>query len=602
MCQKQILKEINDSEPFLNLKKEKRYLFGNLKSLPKRYLLLEIMNNCREVQFYRNKTVGKKSLMEFDGFTFHVNKKNLYHCSQEGCPVYVRRTDDNKYFYCNKWEHEHDFNLKYFIREERNAKIEEVLNDPRNQKKTPSELATIVIDQCNDNITVKSLSNQISQKIKKMEEEEVKTNIKEKGLFKLVSQDDMIIYGNPKCIEKFQYTKILFVDGTFKVCPKNWYQLYTFHGLVDNKRTTFFYCLLKNKERSTYEKMFKEINTLTHGLAFTQKYTLMGDFEILLFDFLGNNVVKKCCQFHFCQCIERKAKKIIYKSKEEKKKGKKLKKELMSLSICPRHLVKDMFDRLKEKYKDYELIKYFETNYISDKKDGCPIDYWNVSEEQHRTNNFSESFNREIRHYFTVSSYFRTTSKPSIEVFESTLFQYIDYLEKNQKLKRTRRRNIVLECKNELIKNINKYHNLFKSNELFIVLKSIMAMGKHKAKKRIDNTITEEDSDGEEVFIDEEYFETKKDEDIDNIDDEDGIGNDIEEIKEEINKANRKKEEDIQRISFTSLKEKMEENGIIDSETNELLLKSVKETFRNENRKDDKKPKINKKGKEGHYV
>ncbi len=57
--------------------------------------------------------------------------------------------------------------------------------------------------------------------------------------------------------------------------------------------------------------MFNWINDATEGGIYEREYTLMGDFEILLFDFLPDKVTKKCCQFHFCQGIERREKKII---------------------------------------------------------------------------------------------------------------------------------------------------------------------------------------------------------------------------------------------------------------------------------------------------
>ena len=66
------------------------------------------------------------------------------------------------------------------------------------------------------------------------------------------------------------------------------------------------------------------------------------------------------------------------------------------------------------------MLKYFDENYIQ--KDGYPKESWNVCGEEHRTNNISESFNRELNHYCKQSNYFNGTINTSVLLFEGTLF------------------------------------------------------------------------------------------------------------------------------------------------------------------------------------
>jgi len=282
--------------------------------------------------------------------------------------------------------------------------------------------------------------------------------------------------------------------------------------------------------------MFNIIDEKTDGGIHDREFTLMGDFEIMGFNFLSDKVKRKCCQFHFCQCIERKSKKIRSSSKEERKMKNRIKKELMALSILPMDAVEDTFKYIKEKYGQHPLIEYFEKNFMTNKQ--YPIDSWNVNKEEHRTNNISESFNRELRHYFKRSNYFSGGKRPRLMVFEAILFGYMDYKSKCKSMKVSSKRNIVSECKTALIMNLSKHLPLFKTMEdlLFMAI-TIMKLGKHKAKKEEAPKETEaknvkvgvEKKEETQVIIDEEYFEIENVEDIDNIDGEDGIGNDINE-------------------------------------------------------------------------
>lgn len=64
---------------------------------------------------------------------------------------------------------------------------------------------------------------------------------------------------------------------------------------------------MKNKKRELYKKIFDKIDEKTGGKLFQRKLTIMGDFEILNFNFFNDELVtKKCCSFHFCECLERK--------------------------------------------------------------------------------------------------------------------------------------------------------------------------------------------------------------------------------------------------------------------------------------------------------
>jgi hypothetical protein len=53
-------------------------------------------------------------------------------------------------------------------------------------------------------------------------------------------------------LEIFRKIKTVFVDGTFKSCPKLIYQLFTIHGVKYNNYFPLVFFLLPNKNSITY--------------------------------------------------------------------------------------------------------------------------------------------------------------------------------------------------------------------------------------------------------------------------------------------------------------------------------------------------------------
>jgi hypothetical protein len=75
------------------------------------------------------------------------------------------------------------------------------------------------------------------------------------------------------------YDKI-FVDGTFEICSKYFYQLFTIHGLKNERYIPLLFFLLPNKLSSTYEYLFRVliIKCATFNIDFNPK-TVVADFE-----------------------------------------------------------------------------------------------------------------------------------------------------------------------------------------------------------------------------------------------------------------------------------------------------------------------------------
>ena len=104
-------------------------------------------------------------------------------------------------------------------------------------------------------------------------------------------------------------------DGTFKVCPSFFYQLYTIHV---HKRGTVLpcvYALLPNKKTETYNRLFENIVLLRPNI---RPETCMLDYEQAVMTALTlkfPDILLTGCLFHFAQSIYRKIVELGYKTK-----------------------------------------------------------------------------------------------------------------------------------------------------------------------------------------------------------------------------------------------------------------------------------------------
>ena len=127
------------------------------------------------------------------------------------------------FLYTNEYVHHHEKDQRYDARIMRYNMMENLIENRHINKMSSMQMATEILQQTKEDIAVKSLSNKISSEIRKLEEmnEEKMEELVEDGnlQFSVTEDDDMRIYGNPDYFNRFKETKILFVDGTFKICP-----------------------------------------------------------------------------------------------------------------------------------------------------------------------------------------------------------------------------------------------------------------------------------------------------------------------------------------------------------------------------------------------
>lgn len=101
----------------------------------------------------------------------------------------------------------------------------------------------------------------------------------------------------------------IYLDGTFKVVPSIFCQLYSLHAFYKNQMMPLCFFLLPNKEKETYKRMFRLMINYAEslGLQFSPSKMQL-DFEVSALKAIKEcfpRTVLKGCAFHYTQAIYR---------------------------------------------------------------------------------------------------------------------------------------------------------------------------------------------------------------------------------------------------------------------------------------------------------
>ena len=223
-------------------------------------------------------------------------------------------------------------------------------------------------------------------------------------------QQRIIIYGTLKFIDFLRNCDSWFCDGTFRVVPDPFTQLYTIHAEKDGVIFPCIYALLPNKTEATYDRLFKkllEIEPLLNPLR------IMVDSEKAASNALEENFISVItgCFFHLSQNIFRHVQEqgLAVRYQEDNDFAISIK-MLASLAFVPEIDVLDSFIILMQQFPEgaIEIAKYFEKIYIGKVLPDLtrrvplfPIRIWNlhtrVNNRLSRTNNNVEGWHNAFR-------------------------------------------------------------------------------------------------------------------------------------------------------------------------------------------------------------
>jgi hypothetical protein len=205
-------------------------------------------------------------------------------------------------------------------------------------------------------------------------------------------------------------TDVILGDGTFFVCPKQFYQLYTLHAHVNGHYIPLLFGLLPNKTEAAYSTFLNAVIIQCDSMGLS----LQPEIVVLDFETAAHNAFKlsfplvmvRCCGFHFSQAVFRKLTQLGLKNRyvdRDDEVGKWLK-TCFGLPFLEPNAVEDAFtDDLMaeaepvpevESFADYLLDTYITST------SRFPPDMWAASPGERtfpRTTNAAEAYHRHLK-------------------------------------------------------------------------------------------------------------------------------------------------------------------------------------------------------------
>jgi hypothetical protein len=226
---------------------------------------------------------------------------------------------------------------------------------------------------------------------------------------------------NLKCLSE---SETLYVDGTFKVCPSLYTQLYSVHGLYKGHVVPLVYALLSDKKSATYYSLLNIIRDALArlGLLLNPK-CIMSDFESGLMEAVKlqfPHTQHLGCHFHFGQALWRKCQETgIASEYSENEIIRGFIKKCVALAFIPVSEVLSTFDILTNTLPndDRSKLDSFITYFFSTWLRGYNLNMWNKYNmaSENRTNNVLESWHSGLKRLLPTH--------PNIFVFVTALKQ-----------------------------------------------------------------------------------------------------------------------------------------------------------------------------------
>ncbi|BFZ03225.1 hypothetical protein BsWGS_06264 [Bradybaena similaris] len=243
----------------------------------------------------------------------------------------------------------------------------------------------------------------------------------------------MFMFGTAANLQLLQQHSHWFMDGTFKVAPSVFLQVFTVHALIDNRSIPLIYVLMGTKTQMDYERVFRKLLELRPSLTPT---SVLIDFEMATKNALSSvfpNVTILGCLFHLGQSLWRRIQNEglsgAYRDDENVKMYSKM---LIALSFVPLEDVGAAFDELNKSRPDNleNVYNYWEDNYIGRLRRHCrasplfPIAMWNmrtrVANGLPRTNNSIEGWHNAFQ--------------SSVACHHPTIYTLVDHFRREQDL------------------------------------------------------------------------------------------------------------------------------------------------------------------------
>ncbi|XP_003739324.1 uncharacterized protein LOC100899062 [Galendromus occidentalis] len=138
---------------------------------------------------------------------------------------------------------------------------------------------------------------------------------------------------------------VVHMDGTFRVVPKLFLQLYSLHAFYRGEIIPMAFFLLPNKQMETYGRMFSLLKNYAHTIGVTfNPPGFQLDFEVATFKSIEESfplATVRGCSLHFAQCLWRKVQDLALKHYYKDPNVKRLMRSVGALALVPLSHVDD---------------------------------------------------------------------------------------------------------------------------------------------------------------------------------------------------------------------------------------------------------------------
>ena len=183
-----------------------------------------------------------------------------------------------------------------------------------------------------------------------------------------VKNKDVFLFGTPLTAEAFAKAEFKSGDGTFKICPKLFYQVFVLMALYGGVYVPCLFGLLPDKSEDSYLRFFGMLWAYNdqNGLPniFENEF-FMCDFELLIRSSIllyYPSLKTLGCYFHFSQLVWRRVQKKGFQTIYEKNdKFNAVIRRMSALSFAPKDDLDEafkIFDKRTESLEDEELEKF----------------------------------------------------------------------------------------------------------------------------------------------------------------------------------------------------------------------------------------------------
>ena len=216
----------------------------------------------------------------------------------------------------------------------------------------------------------------------------------------------ILIFGTVQNLRLLCHADTIFMDGTFKVAPALFSQLYSIHIMYMGAMIPVCIALLPHKDGNTYDRFFQLIcaSAVRFGMQFSPQ-TICIDFEAAVITTIRHqfpNVRIRGCLFHYSQALWRKVQELGLSGRyKEDEAFNRLVRRASALPLVPRESVDEVWlealnevnDAGSAPFKDYVTSTWVDTMVAK-----FPVEIWTQDDniDGVRTNNHLEGWHSTI--------------------------------------------------------------------------------------------------------------------------------------------------------------------------------------------------------------